>query len=166
MEDRASIFKHPGNFVVVVFSAVFAVVYGYWELHFPSAHPCGSNPIWGELSRIALVVGWLVYINAFRARRGRFAAKYAFVGAFSGGGAIMAAFIGLDAIEWVTSNSLGVPASGLLKAPLMMFPVVLISGLYSAFSPNSAVAVGQGISCFALQILLYFLVESPYLCVY
>jgi hypothetical protein len=166
MEDRASIFTHPGNFVVVAFSAVFAIVYGYWELYFPSGPTCGSNPIWGELRRTALVVGWLVYINAFRARRGPFASKHAFVGAFSGGGAIMAALIGLAAIEWVTSNSLGLPASGLLKAPLMMLPVVLISGLYSAFASNNAVAVGQGISCFAFQLLLYFLIESSFLCVY
>ena len=135
--------NHPGNFVVVTFSVVFAIAYGYWELNFPSATACRSSPFLGELSRIALVVGWLVYINAIRARRGPFAAKHAFVGAFSGGGGILAALLGLAAIAWVTSNSLGLPATGLLRASFMMVPVVLISGLYSAFAPNKAVAVGQ-----------------------
>ena len=158
--------KRPGNLVAVAFSAVFAITYGYWELHFPSVTACGLSPIWGELSRIALVVGWLVYINAIRARRGPFAAKHAFVGAFWGGGGILAALLGLAAINWVTSNSLGLPATGLLRVSFMMVPVVLISGLYSAFAPNKEVAVGQGISCFAFQILLYFLVESPNLCTY
>jgi hypothetical protein len=157
MEDYNSISRNPANRVVLVFSVVLVVAYGYWELHFPSVPYCGSEPRFDEISRIALIVGWLVYINAFRAQRAPFAAKQSFLGAFSGGGAILIALVGLITIEWATSNGLGLSVSHLIGASLAMLPVTLISGLYSAFAPNEEIAIGQGISCFAFQILFHFL---------
>jgi hypothetical protein len=104
-----------------------------------------------------LVVGWLANISLFRTQQGSFKLRQFFHGAFSGGGAVVIAMIVLAAIEWMGSNSLGLTTFGLLRTSFLSIPVVLISGLYSAFATNVDVATGQGITWLAYQILFYFL---------
>ena len=78
----------------------------------------------------------------------------------------MIAVVLLMLIELVSQNILGLDATNLLHIALISFPLVIISGLYSAFAANVEVAIGQGITCLALQLALLFMTTLSDMCVY
>lgn len=157
------------NPALVVFSTMFVVAYGVWELRSPSSSGCGYDLVWLSIARVGLVSGWMAYINLIRARREHFRLKHFLHGAFSGGGAFLIAVVLLVLIEWVGHQILGLGAARLPHVALVSLPVVMISGLYSAFATNVEIAIGQGITCMALQLALFavlIVVASLDMCTY